>query len=294
MTSPDSVTFDDLAAALAAVQNATSDAAPDTTVETTPDATPATTSGSANPQGGRKHERKHEPKQERKPERKAPRDPASNPVLQQLAGLYPQLFGAEFLPLKRGIFQDLQAAHPDVFEKDALKVALGLHTRSSRYLTAVAAGLQRHDLQGVAVEAMAPEHVYQSLVEVFRRRQSRTREDLTPKVRARMAQAFEASGLSREAYAALVRGRDESINAVLDSALAAAAERDAKGEAQLRAFEASGQTLEAFADMYGLNPLQAAQTITHAQARRAQMEAVALVQVEAQASLDSEPSAATP
>jgi DNA excision repair protein ERCC-2 len=42
---------------------------------------------------------------------RAPR-PAVQPVLEQLAALYPALFGAVFLPLKRGIFQDLLAAHP--------------------------------------------------------------------------------------------------------------------------------------------------------------------------------------
>ena len=88
---------------------------------------------------------------------KAPRTP--HPVLEQLAGLYPHLFGAVFRPLKRGIFQDLLAAHPDAFEREALKVALGIHTRSTRYLQAVAAGEKRHDLQGQPVEAMAPEHV---------------------------------------------------------------------------------------------------------------------------------------
>ena len=61
---------------------------------------------------------------------KAPRTP--HPVLEQLAGLYPHLFGAVFRPLKRGIFQDLLAAHPDAFEREALKVALGIHTRSTR------------------------------------------------------------------------------------------------------------------------------------------------------------------
>ena len=43
------------------------------------------------------------------PRRKPPRIP---PALEQLAALYPHLFGAVFRPLKRGIFQDLQAAHP--------------------------------------------------------------------------------------------------------------------------------------------------------------------------------------
>ncbi|MCW5648764.1 MAG: Fertility inhibition FinO [Ramlibacter sp.] len=190
------------------------------------------------------------------------------PLLEQLATLYPALFGANFLPLKRGIFQDLLDAQPGQLPPDALKEALAFHTRSTRYLTAVASGLPRHDLAAQAVEAMAPEHVHHALVEVFRRRQGRTSDDLRPKLRARMAQAFEASGLSRDAYAGLVRGRDEAANALLDEALADAAARAAKDEALLRAFEASGETVQAFAGMYGLDEREAARMLDQARQRR--------------------------
>jgi sRNA-binding protein len=178
------------------------------------------------------------------------------PVLEKLAALYPKHFGAEFLPLKRGIFQDLLDAHPDTFDRDLLKAALSFHTRSTRYLTVVASGQQRHDLQGTAVEAMAPEHVHHALLEVFRRRQARgnNKEDLRPKLIARIVQALEASGLTPLAYAELVRGRDDAANAVLEEALAEAEARAAKSEALLRAFEASGKTVEEFADMYGMDP----------------------------------------
>lgn len=176
------------------------------------------------------------------------------PVLEQLAALYPALFGAQFLPLKRGIFQDLQEAHPDVFEREALKAALSMHTRSTRYLSAVSTGQQRHDLQGKPVEAMAPEHVHHALLEVFKRRQGRGGEDLRPKLRQRMVKAFEASGLSALDYADLVRSKDDAANALLDEALAEAAERGAKAEAMQRAYSSSGKSVEAFADMYGLDP----------------------------------------
>ena len=197
-----------------------------------------------------------------------PPKPDVFPVLEKLAALYPALFGAVFLPLKRGIFQDLLAAHPDAFEREPLKAALSLHTRSTRYLTAVAGGQQRHDLAGQPVEAMAPEHVHHALLEVFRRRQGRSTEDLRPKLRKRLVQAFETSGLSREAYTGLVRSRDESANALLDEALAESGERAAKGEALLRAFDASGQTVVAFADMYGLEPQAAARTLEQARRSR--------------------------
>ncbi len=209
----------------------------------------------------------------------APRAPQrAHPALEQLAALYPSLFGAVFRPLKRGIFQDILAAHPELFEREALKVALGLHTRSTRYLQSVAAGDKRHDLQGQPVEAMAPEHVHHALLEVYRRRKARATEDLLPKLRNRMIAAFEASGLTREDYTALVASRDESANALLEEAFADWAARNAKDEALLRAFEASGQTLDAFADMYGLVPRTVGQQIERARrlaAVRAQQVAAA-------------------
>ena len=187
-----------------------------------------------------------------KSRRRAPAD-SNLPVLEKLAELFPRLFGAQFLPLKRGIFQDLQLAHPDAFTTEALKSALSQHTRSTRYLSAVAQGLQRHDLQGEPVEAMAPEHVHHALLEVFRRRQARSPEDLKPTLRRRMLQAFEQSGMAPEAYAALVRSRDDANNQVLEEVLAEARAGAARDEALLRAFESASHDVALFADMYGMD-----------------------------------------
>jgi sRNA-binding protein len=145
-----------------------------------------------------------------------------HPLLAQLAQWHPNLFGEQPLPLKRGIFEDLLAAHPDAIDREQLKLALSQHTRSSRYPTVVASGQARHDLQGQSVEAMAPEHVHHALIEVFRRRQHRTPEDLAPKLRNRIIAAYEASGLSRDDYAARVQGRDEATNTLVAEALAEA------------------------------------------------------------------------
>ncbi|QKD42355.1 Fertility inhibition FinO [Alicycliphilus denitrificans] len=199
----------------------------------------------------------------------APAPRRTHPLLEQLAGWYPHLFGMQCLPLKRGIFHDLMAAHGEAIDKDALKLALSIHTRSTRYLNAVAQGLRRHDLQGQPVEDMAPEHVHHALLEVFRRRKPRDGEDLALKLRRRIAQAFEASGLTREAYDALVRGRDEKANALLDEAFAEVAEQGAKAEALLRAFEASGATPEQFADMYGMDRRVVTQSLARARRLRA-------------------------
>ena len=192
---------------------------------------------------------KPRPKQRKGP----PRPRAAHPVLEKLFELHPLLFGAHFKPLKIGIFEDLLARHPDAFQRDELKAALGLHARSTAYLESVAAGLQRHDLDGQPVAPAAPEHVHHAIIEVFRRRQQRTKEDLRPRVMPKLVAAIEASGLSPAEYTEQMRTQDETANAILDEAVAQLAQKTAKREALARAFQASGQTLEAFAEMYGMD-----------------------------------------
>ena len=178
---------------------------------------------------------------------------AVNPVLEKLFELHPNLFGAKFLPLKLGIFHDLLARHPDTFKKDELKLAMGQHARSTRYLECVAAGLARHDLDGVAVEPVAPEHIHHAILEVFRRRQARTKDDLRPRLRQLLKQAIEKSGLSPQDYAALVRVQDEATHSLLADAVAELNAEAAKREALLATFKASGKTEAEFADMYGMD-----------------------------------------
>jgi len=195
------------------------------------------------------------------PSTKPDRTRAVQPVLEQLFALYPHLFGAEFLPLKRGIFQELLAKHPELFQRDSLKAALGVHARSTRYLQCIAAGKQRHDLEGVAVEDVAPEHVYQALVELFRRRQGRTRDDVRPRFRAQLIAAFEASGLDRQEYLARVQSSDARATALLQEALDEHDQKRARQEALFKAFESSGKTAQEFADMYGLSPRDVAEVL---------------------------------
>ena len=191
----------------------------------------------------------------------ASRERRPNPVLERLFELYPRMFGARFLPLKLGVFQELLALHPDEFSKEDLKLALGLHARSTRYLEAVASGQKRHDLQGAPLEDVAPEHIHQAIMEVFRRRQARSSEDLRPWLRERLIQAVEASGLAREAYAEKINTQDALSMAALDEAFAELAERAARREALQRAFDASGRTVQEFADMYGMDAAQVSRTL---------------------------------
>lgn len=203
-----------------------------------------------------------------KPQQQARAPRTVHPVLQQLFELYPKMFGTHFLPLKLGVFQDLLALHPEAFKRDELKVALGLHARSTRYLESVASGLQRHDLHGEPVEPVAPEHVHHAIMEIFRRRQARTGQDLRPFAHTQLIAAIEASGLSREDYLLCVRQQDEVATSMLDEAFAELAEQAAKRDALRKTFEASGKTVAEFADMYGMDPEKVSHSLE--QARSAQ------------------------
>ncbi len=176
-----------------------------------------------------------------------------HPLLQRLWELHPRLFGARFRPLKLGIFEDLMARHPGAFQKEDLKQALGQHVRSTRYLEAVASGDLRHDLDGQPVEPVAPEHVQHAIFEVLRRRQGRNAESARAWARARLVQAIDASGLDRDAYLERVRTQDPLALGLIDEACAELAGQSARREALVRAFRASGQAPEAFAEMYGLD-----------------------------------------
>lgn len=187
--------------------------------------------------------------------RKAPRP--VHPLLHKLFELYPRLFGARFLPLKLGVFEDLVAAHPEALPAAELKVALGQHTRSTRYIEAVASGLARHDLQGKPVEPVAPEHVHHAILELYRRRGGRAPEQARQRAVAQLAAAIEASGLSREDYRERFTSSDDDVHSMLEDALAMVAQRGARREALQNAFNASGKTVAEFAEMYGLDPVEA-------------------------------------
>ena len=89
----------------------------------------------------------------------------------------------------------------------------------------------------------------------------------------------------KDAYVELVHSRDEAANTVLEEALAEAGARAAKDEALLRAFESSGQTVEDFADMYGMEPRVAGDALERARRLRlpASAQPVPPTQAEAKA-----------
>ncbi|MBH2020441.1 MAG: prop effector [Burkholderiales bacterium] len=239
----------------------------DTTTAPESESTPAPARQRPARQGGRG-------RPQAKPQNPARAPRAVHPVLQQLFELHPKMFGAQFLPLKLGVYQELLALHPDVLKRDELKVALGLHARSMRYLESVAAGHPRHDLNGEPVERVAPEHVHHAIMEVFRRRQARSNEDLRPYARAQLIEAIEASGLSKEDYLLCIRQQDEVSVALLDDAFSELAEQAAKRDALRSMFEASGKSVAEFADMYGMDPDEVARTLERARAAQTTQAAV--------------------
>jgi len=197
------------------------------------------------------------------PSQKKDRFAAVAPVLERLFELYPHLFGQRFLPLKLGVFQELLAAHPDDFKRDALKAALGVHTRSTRYLQSVADGMKRHDLQGHPVEDVAPEHVFLSIVELFARRQARSAEDLKPKLARQLLAAYQASGLSRQDYLSRLPVLQEPVAGLLDEVMAQVDQQRARDAALIKAFDASGKTVEEFADALGMSVSQVRAALGH-------------------------------
>lgn len=186
------------------------------------------------------------------PARKAPLREV-HPLLHRLWELHPKLFGARFRPLKLGIFEDLMARHPGAFAKDDLKQALGQHVRSTRYLEAVAQGDPRCDLDGQPVEPVALEHVQHAIIEVVRRRQARDPAKARAWALAQLVRALDASGLSREAYLERLPTRDGLTLELVEEAFVDLSGQAARREALVRAYRASGQTVEAFADMYGMD-----------------------------------------
>ena len=180
-----------------------------------------------------------------------------HPLLHKLFELYPRLFGARFLPLKLGVFEDLLAAHPEALPAADLKVAIGLHARSTRYIEAVASGLPRHDLQARPVEPVAPEHVHHAILELYRRRNGKAPERARQQAVDQLAAAIEASGMNREEYRERFTSHDDNVQSMLEEALAAVAQKRARREALQNAFKASGKPVAEFAEMYGLDPKEA-------------------------------------
>jgi hypothetical protein len=147
-------------------------------------------------------------------------------------------------------------AHPDAFEKAALKEALSVHTRSNRYLQAMASAKPRHDLQMQAVEAVAPEHVYAAVLELYRRRQMRKLPDALSRLQRELTHAVQASGLGRTDYLAIAGTPEADVAVALEEVLGQVERVRAKDAALLQAFDAAGKSVMEFAFAYGVPATQ--------------------------------------
>lgn len=209
----------------------------------------------------------------------SPAVPTTRPAqaeLLLLAQWHPELFGSQLLPLKRGIFHDLMAAHAGQIEPAALKHALAVHTRSTRYLSAIANGAARMGLDGVAAEPVSLEHRFDALARLLPRKKPREGQP-APELwfQRRIAMLFTESGLTRSQWVQAIGGeerlnaRPAPVPALVAAALDDAAAADARAEAIASTFEASGAAnVAAFASMYGLHPRAVQQQLNRAQQLR--------------------------
>jgi hypothetical protein len=117
--------------------------------------------------------------------------------------------------------------------------------------------LPRHDLQAKPVEPVAPEHVHHAILELYKRRSGKAPEQARAQAVRQLAAAIEASGLSREDYRERFTSPDDDLHLLLEDALSVVAQQGARREALHSAFKASGKTVAEFAEMYGLDPLEA-------------------------------------
>lgn len=138
----------------------------------------------------------------------APAAPRKNPLLATLCTQYAVL--AEGRPLALGIHKVLLARQPEL-DPAQLRVALKIHTASTRYLKALVAATSRFGLDGqpdgevtdeqrAAAEAMLKER----FAKVAERRRAEAKAQATA---ARDAQAAEARQAKLEALAAKFKGR---------------------------------------------------------------------------------------
>lgn len=126
---------------------------------------------------------------------------------QQLAELFPSLFGKRPKPLKLRIQADIQARVPGVFTKAVLSAFLRRYTGSTSYLQALAHATQRFDLDGQPAGELSEEHREQARQEVQRRRALREERFAQEREAARAVQEKEREAQRRDEEARRDRAR---------------------------------------------------------------------------------------
>lgn len=117
--------------------------------------------------------------------------PSAKALLKQLQEEFKVL--GDCLPLAIGIDKQLLATRPEI-DRKTLRSALGMHTRSVRYLKALQGGTQRFDLGGNAVGEVSAEQqalAAKELTERFKKRAQEHRAAQAAKAAAEKAQRAE-------------------------------------------------------------------------------------------------------
>lgn len=117
-----------------------------------------------------------------------PASSGRNEVLQGLSENYPVFSGC--LPLAIGIHKTIKTRQPELGEA-ALRLALRLHTASTKYLKAIANGSQRFDLDGNPAGEISTEQKQQALdtlKERFRKGAERKRAEQEQKLQKEKAE----------------------------------------------------------------------------------------------------------
>lgn len=149
----------------------------------------------------------------------------------------PQVFGARFVPLQRGVFEALMERHPEQLKREDLKIALAQHTRSTRYLQCAWLLARRATTSTVSrLSRWRP-----STCTTRSWKCSNAARAAAPKTCAQRCAASwsppSSARACRPATTMLVQGRDEAANRSVQEALHDAEAQSARRQALQRAEE---------------------------------------------------------
>lgn len=142
--------------------------------------------------------------------------------LAKLSELFPALFTGPVKPLKLRIQADIQQRAPGVFTKADLSSFFRRYTGATSYLTAVARGKERFDLDGQPAGELTAEHRQVATDELQRRRAAhqaqREQEEAGRRERIQLLRDFETTRLTEANFCALKGIAPENLPALLAQA----------------------------------------------------------------------------
>jgi sRNA-binding protein len=183
-------------------------------------------------------------------------------VGQLLATHFPALFAGPARPLKLRIQADIQQRVPGVFTREQLSAFLRRHTGQTAYLSAMARGGQRIDLDGAPAGEIAAEHREAAATEVQRRRANQ---------QARFEQEREALRQQREA----VRQEREALRREQDALHREQEQAMRRRASLLHDYENTRLSAANFCALKGIDPAQLDTLLAQARQEASQRAAAA-------------------